>query len=183
MAKFLFTMVPAKVAGASGARTCDQVFDQYIVHCEARVAKSDMAAATLTSYRKALDCIWRPRIGAITFLDILYSTLVKIADSNKGWSKKTYNNTISVLRISGNHGPGSSETGSRDNDLRSFAQTLSTDVAPTNGSIQISANCSDFCEALYTADAVTRKVATRLKIIINVTRLSKRGSLGLILAV
>jgi integrase len=87
-----------KAVGGSGVRTCSQVFDEYIAHCEARLAKNDMAAATLTSYRKILDSIWRPRIGAITFLDIRYSTLVKIADSNKGWSRKTYNNTISVLR-------------------------------------------------------------------------------------
>jgi integrase len=66
-----------KVVGGSGVRTCSQVFDEYIAHCEARLAKNDMAAATLTSYRKILDNIWRPRIGAITFLDIRYSTLVK----------------------------------------------------------------------------------------------------------
>ena len=34
----------------------------------------------------------------MTFLTVRYSTLVKIADQNKTWSKKTYNNSISILR-------------------------------------------------------------------------------------
>jgi Arm DNA-binding domain len=42
-----------KVVGASGARICSQVCDEYIAHCEARLAKNGMTAATLTSYRKA----------------------------------------------------------------------------------------------------------------------------------
>jgi integrase len=56
-----------------------------------------MATVTLTSYRKILNGIWRPRIGAVRFLTIRYSTLVEIADS-PSWGKKTYNNAISVLR-------------------------------------------------------------------------------------
>jgi integrase len=32
------------------------------------------------------------------FLRVRYSELVRIADAKKGWSKKTYNNSVSVLR-------------------------------------------------------------------------------------
>ena len=40
--------------------------------------------------------IWRPQIGNYRLLDVRHSTLVKIADE-PDWSKKTYNNVISVL--------------------------------------------------------------------------------------
>jgi integrase len=56
-----------------------------------------MATVTLASYRKILNSIWRPQIGGNRFLSVLYSTLVKLAD-DAHWSKKTYNNAISVLR-------------------------------------------------------------------------------------
>jgi integrase len=56
-----------------------------------------MAAVTVASYRKILNRIWRPQIGTLRFLDVRYSTLVKLAD-DADWSKKTYNNSISVLR-------------------------------------------------------------------------------------
>jgi hypothetical protein len=78
-------------------RTCTHVFDAFLAHCESRVAKNDMATVTLASYRKILNSIWRPQIGAKRFLSVLYSTLVKVAD-DAHWSKKTYNNAISVLR-------------------------------------------------------------------------------------
>jgi hypothetical protein len=87
-----------KVVGASGVRTCSQVFDEYIAHCEARLAKNDMAAATVTSYRKALDSIWRPQIGTITFLDIRYSTLVKIADSNMPTRDGRFESSTKIAR-------------------------------------------------------------------------------------
>jgi integrase len=87
-----------KVVEASQVRTCNQVFDEFIDHCESRLAKHDLAAATLTSYRKCLCRIWAPHIGMMTFLSVRYSMLVKVADQNKTWSKKTYNNSISILR-------------------------------------------------------------------------------------
>jgi integrase len=86
-----------KVPDEGRPRTCAHVFDAFLAHCEARVAKDDMATVTLTSYRKILNGIWRPRIGILRFLNIRYSTLVEIADS-PNWGKKTYNNAISVLR-------------------------------------------------------------------------------------
>jgi integrase len=78
-------------------RTCGQVFDEYLAHCSARVLRLDMASVTLSSYRKILDGIWRPELGAVRLLDVRYSTLVHIADRT-GWGKKTHNNAISVLR-------------------------------------------------------------------------------------
>ena len=78
-------------------RTCTHVFDAFLAHCESRVAKNDMATVTLASYRKILNCIWRPQIGAKRFLSVLYSALVKVTD-DAHWSKKTYNNAISALR-------------------------------------------------------------------------------------
>ena len=78
-------------------RTCAHVFDAFLAHCEARVEKDDLATVTLTSYRKILNGIWRPKIGTDRFLNVRYSTLVAIADDGD-WKKKTYNNAISVLR-------------------------------------------------------------------------------------
>jgi integrase len=79
-------------------RTCNQVFDEYLSYCESRLNKHDLSFATVTGYRKALNAIWRPKLGALPFLQVRYSTLVKIALQYKTWSKKTYNNKISVLR-------------------------------------------------------------------------------------
>ena len=86
-----------KVPSEGSPQTCAQTFDSFLAHCESRVVKSDMAAVTLASYRRVLNGIWRPQIGTVRFLDVRYSTLVKIAD-DADWSKKTYNNSISVLR-------------------------------------------------------------------------------------
>jgi integrase len=86
-----------KVPDEGCPRTCAHVFDAFLAHCESRVAKNDMATVTLASYRKILNSIWRPQIGGKRFLSVLYSTLVKVAD-DAHWSKKTYNNAISVLR-------------------------------------------------------------------------------------
>jgi integrase len=78
-------------------RTCTQVFDAFLAHCGSRVAKNDMANVTLACYRRILNGVWRTKIGAIRFLDVRYSALVKIADE-ADWSKKSYNNALSVLR-------------------------------------------------------------------------------------
>jgi integrase len=86
-----------RVAGTSNARLCSEVFDAYLAHCEARLRRDDMAVATVASYRKILDCIWRPHIGHLVFSQVRFSRLIAIADGHR-WSKKTHNNTISVLR-------------------------------------------------------------------------------------
>jgi len=81
----------------SKLRTCNEVFDEYLAHCEARVRRDDLAFATLRGYRKVLNDIWRRPLGELLFYDVSYSQLVAIADSHD-WSKKTYNNVLSVLR-------------------------------------------------------------------------------------
>lgn len=86
-----------KVPDQGSPRTCAQVFHAYLTHCASRVLKSDLAPVTLASYRRVLDGFWRPRIGTDRFLEVRYSKLIEIAD-NVSWSKKSYNNAISILR-------------------------------------------------------------------------------------
>lgn len=86
-----------RVPQGGSPRTCGQVIDEFLAHCEARVAMDDMAAVIVASYRKALNGFLGPRLGVMRFLNVRYSSLVRIAD-NTTWSKKTYNNAISVLR-------------------------------------------------------------------------------------
>jgi integrase len=82
----------------SGSRkTCGEVFDAFLAHCESRRVKNDLAPITVATYRRVLDAFWRPKIGSMPFLDMRYSVLVRIADE-PAWSKKTYNNTTSILR-------------------------------------------------------------------------------------
>lgn len=88
---------------AGSPRTCGQVFDAFLKHCESRLAKNDMAAITVGIYRRVLNNFWRQRIGDSHFLSVRYSMLVAIADE-ACWSKKTYNNAISVLRRAFNFG-------------------------------------------------------------------------------
>jgi hypothetical protein len=79
------------------AQTCAEVFDAFLRHEERRVAKGDLAPATLASHRQSLNHVWCPAIGRLPFLGVRYSTLVKVADGHS-WKKKTYNNAISALR-------------------------------------------------------------------------------------
>ena len=92
-----------QVTGAGKRRTCDDVFDEFMKHCESRMAKNDLAFATVDGYRKILDSVWRPAIGEDDFESIKYSKLVKVADS-KSVSKKTYNNIVSPLRCAFEYG-------------------------------------------------------------------------------
>lgn len=87
-----------KVVDVSQIRTCAKIFDEFLTHCEARVARDDLSATTLHSYRKILNASWRPHLDALPFLNVPYSTLIKVADTHKAWGKKTYNNSISALR-------------------------------------------------------------------------------------
>ncbi len=84
-----------QVAAPQKRRTCDQVFDEFLLACDSRVAKKDLAFVTAHGYRKLLAQIWRPGIGPKVFDEIRYSELARIANAYQ-WSKKTYNNGISV---------------------------------------------------------------------------------------
>lgn len=86
-----------RLIGTARVRSCDQVFDEFLAHCASRLARHDLAAATVMSYRRVLNGIWRPVLGKQLFHQVRYSTLAKIADRS-GWSKKTYNNAISIVR-------------------------------------------------------------------------------------
>ena len=86
-----------KLPRGMASRNCGAVFDDFLEHEAARVARGDLAPITLRSHRQILNSVWRPRIGALAFLGVRHSLLVKIADS-QNWNKKTYNNAISALR-------------------------------------------------------------------------------------
>ena len=92
-----------RLTGTAAARTRSDVFDAFLAHCQARFARGDMAAVTLGTYRKVLNSVWRPVLGQSLFHRVKYSELVEVADS-KHWSKKTYNNAISILRRAFNFG-------------------------------------------------------------------------------
>jgi integrase len=67
---------------AQKRRTCDQVFDDFLLSCDSRVDKRDLAYVTARGYRKLLAQIWRPYIGARIFDEIRYSELAKIANGS-----------------------------------------------------------------------------------------------------
>ena len=101
----------ANVEEPQRGRTCDQVFDDFLAHCEARVAQDDMAFASCENYRKMLDGVWRPEIGKENFESVKYSALLRIVDRKKYRSKKRRNNVVSALRCA-------FEFGYRDNPER-----------------------------------------------------------------
>ena len=86
-----------RLTGVVKVRSCSEVFDEFLKHCESRLLRHDLAAATVSSYRRVLNGVWRPALRTHFFHQVRYSRLVAIADS-KAWSKKTYNNAISILR-------------------------------------------------------------------------------------
>ncbi len=93
----------AKVDASARILTCNTVFDDFLQHCESRMAKNDLAFITVDGYRKILGNVWRPAIGNELFANVRYTQLVKIADGYK-WTKKTYNNVISALRCAFEYG-------------------------------------------------------------------------------
>ncbi len=88
----------SRVFSVISPRTCSQVFDAFLAHAEMRVRHNDLASSTLAGYRKILNGIWRPAIGALQLLSVRYSLLLTVVD-REPWKKKTYNNAISVLRL------------------------------------------------------------------------------------
>jgi integrase len=96
------------IGSVSAARTCNDVFDEFLVHAESRVAKHVLAFATADGYRKILENVWRPKIGTRLFSEVRYSELMKIADAHAR-SKKTYNNVISALRCAFDYGKTSTD--------------------------------------------------------------------------
>jgi integrase len=74
-----------RLNGTVRVRSCNDVFDEFLAHCEARLARQDLAAVTLSSYRRVLNGVWRPELGKSLFHQVRYSRLVAIAD-RKPWS-------------------------------------------------------------------------------------------------
>jgi integrase len=68
-----------KLPGSVCAKSCAEVFDAFLRHEEARVARDDLAPITLKSHRQILDCVWRPALGRLPFLAVPYSMMVKVA--------------------------------------------------------------------------------------------------------
>jgi hypothetical protein len=56
-----------------------------------------ISVATLDWYCRSLKAAWRPHLERLPFLAVRFQTLSRIADSYTAWSKKTYNNNISVI--------------------------------------------------------------------------------------
>ena len=52
-----------RLNGSAKVRSCHDVFDDFLAHCEGRLARHDLAAATLSSYRRVLNGAWRPALG------------------------------------------------------------------------------------------------------------------------
>ncbi len=50
----------AKIDTSGQVRSCNDVFDELLKHCESRMAKNDMAFVTMDGYRKILKQVWRP---------------------------------------------------------------------------------------------------------------------------
>jgi len=88
-----------KVFHSSPYRTCNQVFDEYLAHCESRRAKNDLSFATLTGYRKELDSVWRPQLGTLPFLKVRYSMLSKIASTMTSDSLRVISTTRETSSI------------------------------------------------------------------------------------
>ena len=86
-----------RVIDPSQVRTCDQVFDQFIAQWESRFQRDDLAWVTVAGYRRVLNSLWSPRIGALPFLRVDYVTLARVTDAYR-CSRKTFNNSVSVLR-------------------------------------------------------------------------------------
>jgi hypothetical protein len=62
-----------KVPSVIGSHSCARLFDDFLAHCESRHAKNDLASVTLASYRRVLNGVWRPKIGAELVHRIRYS--------------------------------------------------------------------------------------------------------------
>jgi hypothetical protein len=61
------------------AKSCGEVFNEFLRHEEVRVARGDLAPVTLRSHRQILDHAWRPALGRLPFIAVQHSMMIKIA--------------------------------------------------------------------------------------------------------
>jgi integrase len=73
---------------AKKVETCGEVLDRFLADCEMRVAMDDMAFSTLDGYRDILNVIFRPKIGAEPFEQIVYSRLAEIVSAHTKGEKE-----------------------------------------------------------------------------------------------
>src|SRR5258708_28361794 len=77
-----------KLPGSVSAKSCGEVFDDFLLHDQARVARDDLAPVTLRSHRQILDHVCRPALRRLPFPAVHYSIMVKLADS-PCWNNQT----------------------------------------------------------------------------------------------
>ena len=85
------------VAAAQERRTCDQVFDEFLLACDSQVAKKDLAFVTVRGSAKLLAQIWRPEIGPRIFDEIRYSELARSRTPTNGRKKSTTTRSASFV--------------------------------------------------------------------------------------
>ena len=85
------------MAPNSSGRTCREVFDGFLAHCDMLVEMNSLAFSTVNGYRRILNAVWAPAIGEDVFEEVTYSRLSAIAAAHTR-KKKTYNNIVSALR-------------------------------------------------------------------------------------
>jgi hypothetical protein len=92
-----------RLSGTSSARLCSDVFDAYLVHCEARLRRNDMAAATVRSYRKILDGVWRPHLGDMFFSHIQHGhSIATMLRAYAAWAEGTAEVDVEAIKRSMN---------------------------------------------------------------------------------
>ena len=83
-----------RVNGSARVRSCNDVLDDFLAHCEARLGKGDLAPATFMSYRRVLNGVWRPSLGKQLFHQVRYSALVRIATRSASSDVPSISDTV-----------------------------------------------------------------------------------------
>ncbi len=99
----------------ASSKMCNNVFDAFLAHSEARVRLNDLAYSTYVGYQQIFTSVWRPRIGDDPFLGVTYSRLQSVLSdyatkrqpaspcdsrprTGTPLKKRTYNNIASAVR-------------------------------------------------------------------------------------
>src|SRR5258708_32549925 len=72
-----------KLPGSVSAKSCGEVFDDFLRHEQARVKRNDLAPVTLKSHRQILDHASRPALPCRPFHAFQYSSMRTVADSHR----------------------------------------------------------------------------------------------------
>lgn len=173
------------------ARTCADVFDAFIRHQEARVARDDLNQATADAHRQILNGSWRPHLGHMMFKDVTASMIDSVAD-RQGWHKKTFNNAISIIKsafafgsrdFAGMHNPAAllryAKVRKRPNDPFSVqdAETLIAALHSDWGEAQGNYDELRFFTGLRPCEEIALRISDydRMNGVLNVTKTRARG--------